>query len=71
MPQPSTLPLGFRTRTHYTRTGEAKRPLTVVQARQVCADNPNLEAYVCPTCGQYHTGNRTLVRHADQGGTRR
>ena len=45
-------------RDHYTAKGEAKRPLTVIQAQQVCADNPDLTWYRCNVCSQLHVGNR-------------
>jgi len=63
------IPMGFRNRSHYTQKGEPKRALTAQQVRQVLADNPNLEGYVCHICQQYHTGNRPLG-HTDSGGNR-
>lgn len=64
-----TQPMGLRHRSHFTAKGEPKRALTAQQVRQVLADNPNMEAYTCHICGQYHTGNRRLG-HTDSGGHR-
>ena len=45
-------------RRHYTVNGEAKKPLTIIEAQQICADNPNMTWYTCDVCGQLHVGNR-------------
>ena len=50
-------PFRFRQRGHYTRLGEPKRALTTIEARQLCADNPALNTYLCDVCGQLHVGN--------------
>jgi len=48
----------FTQRSHYTAQGEPKRPLTIIQVRQICADNPALDWYTCGVCGKLHVGNR-------------
>ena len=51
-------PFRFKDREHYTTQGIAKRPLTIIQAQQVCATNPSLNWYTCSVCGCLHVGNR-------------
>ena len=58
MSAPSDRP--FKSRSHYTRTGEAKKPLTVDQCRSILAENPGMEMYTCNICRQLHVGNRAL-----------
>ena len=54
----TTTPFRFKDRDHYTAQGEAKRPLTVIQAQQICLDNPALDWYTCSVCRKLHVGNR-------------
>ena len=61
-------PYRFKDRGHFTKRGEPKRALTAQQARQVLADNPDLNMYICDVCEQCHVGNRERIRLTERGG---